>query len=205
MSRDSDLNLRLQCRILEVSRSNLYYENQGENALNLELMGLMDEHYHYHPYQGAPRMHVWLTKDKGYKVSQNRVGRLYYKVMGLRAIISGPHTSKRHKNHAVYPYLLRELKIEKPQQIWATDITYMPSSALDKNAPNARSEYGFFSKKKYLFDMVFFKRNCHRIRMPYQMNVNWVFKITLYFMHCCQIERITRRLVNQNTVTNPSL
>lgn len=86
----------------------------------------MDEHYYDHPYKGAPRMHVWLTKDKGYKVSRNRIDRLYYKVMGLRAIIPGPHTSKRHKNHKVYPYLLRGLKIERPNQVWATDITYMP-------------------------------------------------------------------------------
>jgi len=126
VSVDSELSVRLQCRILGVSRSNLYYENQGETALNLELMKLMDEHYYDHPYKGVPRMHVWLTKDKGYEVSRNRVERLYYEVMGLYAIIPGPHTSKRHKNHAIYPYLLRGLRIEKPQQVWATDITYMP-------------------------------------------------------------------------------
>ena len=123
---ESELSVRLQCRILGISRSNLYYENKGESALNLELMRLMDEHYYEYPFKGAPRMHVWLTKDKGYKVSLNRVERLYYKVMGLQAIIPGPHTSKRNKNHTVYPYLLRGLKIERPQQVWATDITYMP-------------------------------------------------------------------------------
>jgi len=122
----SQLSQRSQCRLLGVNRSGLYYANKGESALNLELMRLMDEHYHYHPYKGVPRMHVWLRQDKGYKVSVNRIERLYYKVMGLRAIIPGPHTSKRHKNHAVFPYLLRGLKASYPQQVWATDITYMP-------------------------------------------------------------------------------
>lgn len=89
-------------------------------------MRLMDEHYHEYPYKGVPRMHVWLTKDKGYKVSLNRIERLYYKVMGLRAIIPGPHTSKRGKDHKVYPYLLRGMQITHSQQVWATDITYMP-------------------------------------------------------------------------------
>ena len=104
----------------------MYYENRGESALNLELMALMDEHYHEHPYKGVPRMHVWLTKDKGYDVSRNRIERLYYKVMGLRAVIPGPHTSKRNKNHAVFPYLLRGMEVSRANQVWATDITYMP-------------------------------------------------------------------------------
>ncbi len=122
----SILSKRAQCRILGINRSGLYYENRGESALNLELMSLMDEHYHYYPYKGVPRMHVWLTKDKHFEVSRNRVARLYYNVMGLRAIIPGPHTSKRNKDHAVYPYLLRDLTIIKSDQVWATDITYMP-------------------------------------------------------------------------------
>ena len=71
-------------------------------------------------------MHVWLTMDKGYKVSYNRIARLYYDVMGLRAVIPGPHTSKRHKNHKVYPYLLRNMDVARPNQVWATDISYMP-------------------------------------------------------------------------------
>jgi len=120
------LSKSAQCRILGLNRSGIYYENRGESSLNLELMRLMDEHYHYHPYKGAPRMHVWLNKDKGFQVSRNRIDRLYYEVMGLRAIIPGPHTSKRHKDHAVFPYLLRGLKITEPHQVWATDITYMP-------------------------------------------------------------------------------
>lgn len=89
-------------------------------------MRLMDLRYHIHPYEGAPRMYDYLTLDEGYQVSFNRVARLYYDVMGLRAINPGPHTSKRNKDHKVYPYLLRELVINRSNQVWATDITYMP-------------------------------------------------------------------------------
>jgi len=104
----------------------VYYKPKGESNLNLELMRQMDEHYLHHPYKGAKRMHVWLTKDKGYGVSKKRIERLYYRIMGLRAVMPGRHTSKRCKDHKVYPYLLRNLKIGRPNQVWATDITYIP-------------------------------------------------------------------------------
>lgn len=120
------LSILRQCKLLDLHRSNYYYVNKGESDFNLELMRLIDEHYHYHPYKGARRMHVWLTLDNRYKVSLNRIERLFDKVMGLRAIAPGPHTSKRHKNHPVYPYLLRKLEILEPMQVWATDITFIP-------------------------------------------------------------------------------
>lgn len=71
-------------------------------------------------------MHTWLTLDKGYKISKNRIERLYYRVMGLQAIMSGKHTSRRNKEHKVYPYLLRNLTVDHPNQVWAIDITYIP-------------------------------------------------------------------------------
>ena len=86
----------------------------------------MDEHYLDHAYKGARRMHVWLTRDLGYAVSRNRIERLYYRIMGLQSLLPGPHTSKRCRDHAVYPYLLRELTIKRSDQVWATDITYVP-------------------------------------------------------------------------------
>ena len=73
----SELSLMRQCEIFGISRSGLYRPVRVESELNLELMELMDKHYLEHPYKGAPRMHVWLTKDKGYKVSLNRIERLY--------------------------------------------------------------------------------------------------------------------------------
>ncbi len=115
-----------QCDVLQLNRSSLYKSSKGESAFNLELMEKMDEHYMQHPYKGSPSMYVYLTKDMGYKVSRNRIDRLYYNVMGLRAIVPGPHTSKRNKDHKIYPYLLRDLVIERPNQVWAADITYIP-------------------------------------------------------------------------------
>ncbi|MCH7514714.1 MAG: IS3 family transposase [Bacteroidetes bacterium] len=122
----SKLSIVKQCLLLSVYRSVFYYKIRGESALNLELMRLMDAHYLEHPYKGARRMHVWLTKDKGYKASYRRIERLYYRVMGLRAVMPGPHTSKRCKEHKTYPYLLNRLIIDRPSQVWATDITYIP-------------------------------------------------------------------------------
>ena len=120
------LSISHQCSLLGINRSTFYYTPVAEEALNLELMRLMDEHYLLHPYKGVPRMYVWLTRDKGYQINIKRIERLYYDLMGLRAIVPGPHTSKRHPEHAVYPYLLRNLEITNPNQVWATDITYIP-------------------------------------------------------------------------------
>jgi putative transposase len=104
----------------------VYYKPRGESDLNLELMRLMDEHYLHHPFKGAIRMYKWLTRDKGYKISNNRVDRLYYKVMGFRSVIPASHTSRSCKEHKLYPYLLRDLKIDRPNHLWATDIAYFP-------------------------------------------------------------------------------
>jgi len=122
----SNLSVVKQCSLLQLHRSGLYYQPKEESALNLQLMREMDEHYLHHPFKGARRMHVWLTKDRGYKVSRNRIERLYYRVMGFRAVLPGKHTSRRNKSHKTYPYLLRNLRINRPNQVWATDITYIP-------------------------------------------------------------------------------
>lgn len=119
------LSIVQHCLLLSIHRSGIYYKPRGESDLNLELMRMMDEHYLHHPFKGAARMHCWLTKDKGYKVSKNRIERLHFQVMGLRSVMPGKHTSRRNKAHKVYPYLLRDLKIERPNQVWATDITYI--------------------------------------------------------------------------------
>ena len=123
---DKNLCIARQCELLALNRSSYYYRPNGETPLNLELMRAMDEHYLEHPEKGARQMHKWLTKNKGYQVSKNRIERLYYQVMGLRSVQPGPHTSKRCKEHKVYPYLLRDLKVNRPNHVWATDITYIP-------------------------------------------------------------------------------
>ncbi len=119
------LSIVQQCFLLSIHRSGIYYKAKAETPLNLELMRLIDEHYLYHPFKGAKRMWKWLKK-KGYKINLKRIERLYYKVMGLRSVMPGKHTSRRNKEHKVYPYLLRDLKIVKANQVWATDITYIP-------------------------------------------------------------------------------
>ena len=86
------LSLVQQCMLLSIHRSGIYYQPKGESPLNLELMRLIDEHYLHHSFKGASRMHTWLTMDKGYKVSKNRIEGLYYRVMGLRATMPGKHT-----------------------------------------------------------------------------------------------------------------
>ena len=120
------LSIVKQCDLLSVHRSGFYYKPNGESELNLELMRMMDEHYLHHPFKGARSMHTWLTMDKGLQVNHKRIERLYYRVMGLQAIQPGKHTSRRHKGHKVYPYLLRGLTVDRPNQVWAIDITYIP-------------------------------------------------------------------------------
>jgi len=87
-------------------------------------MRLIDEQYLRHPEFGYPRMTDWL-QDKGYPVNHKRVARLM-QIMGLQAITPGPHTSKPAPEHKIYPYLLRNLTIDKVGQVWSTDITYIP-------------------------------------------------------------------------------
>ena len=120
------LSIKKQCDLVSVHRSGYYYQPKKEPELNLKLMRLMDDHYLKHPYKGAKRMHTWLTDDMGYPISLNRVERLYYRVMGLTSTMPGKHTSKRGKGHKIYPYLLRNYTAKAPNDVWATDITYIP-------------------------------------------------------------------------------
>jgi putative transposase len=144
----SKVGISRQCAYLGINRSVLYKECKGESCLNLELMDLIDKHYLEHPYKGARRMHVYLTKDMGYEVSLNRIERLYYKVMGLQAIIPGPHTSKRCKDHAVYPYLLRDLEITRPNQVWATGLNYQWTAKEERPTMPLLKDYGEVSNTK---------------------------------------------------------
>jgi putative transposase len=121
----SKLSVSRQCELLEVPRSGLYYRPVGESSYNLELMRVIDEQYLKWPWYGVPRMTTWLRKDKGHKVNHKRIERLY-RLMGLQAMGPKPNTSKPGKGHKKYPYLLKNLKVERPNQVWAMDITYIP-------------------------------------------------------------------------------
>jgi putative transposase len=120
----SDYSIRRQCRLAGIPRSGLYYEPAPETPENLLLMRLIDEQYMRHPEFGYPRMTDWLC-DEGYRVNHKRVARLMRR-MGLQAITPGPHTSKPAPGHKIYPYLLRNVHIERVNQVWSTDITYIP-------------------------------------------------------------------------------
>lgn len=117
-------SIRRQCRLAGVPRSAFYYEPVPETAVNLHLMRLIDEQYMKHPEYGYPRMTDWL-RDEGYEVNHKRVARLMRR-MGIQAITPGPHTSKPALGHTIYPYLLRDVDIERVNQVWSTDITYIP-------------------------------------------------------------------------------
>ena len=123
----STLSIVRQCELLDIHRSGYYYKPSKETGLNLELMRLIDEEYMRHPWMGVPKMTVWLQKDKGYHINHKRIERLY-RLMDISAIVPKPNTSKRGKGelHRVYRYLLKNLTIERPNQVWATDITYIP-------------------------------------------------------------------------------
>jgi putative transposase len=112
-----------QCRLTGVSRSGLYYEPRSENALNLELMRLLDEQYTRTPFFGVPKMTDALRK-RGYIVNPKRVRRLL-RQMGLEAIYPKPRLSEPAPGHRIYPYRLRNVLITRPNQVWSSDITYI--------------------------------------------------------------------------------
>jgi putative transposase len=119
------LSLQKQCELVSIHRSSIYYQPKGESVLNQELMKEIDKYFLEHPYYGVERMTAYLNMDLGYNVNVKRVRRLYNK-MGLQTIYRAARTTIRNKAEYVYPYLLRNLEIEKPNQVWQTDITYIP-------------------------------------------------------------------------------
>jgi putative transposase len=120
---DPDISIMRQCELLGLNRSSYYYQPKGESPLNLLLMRLLDEQYTRTPYYGSPKMTLWLRKE-GYPVNRKRVERLM-NLMGLQAIYPKPNTSRPHPEHKIYPYLLRGVKIERADQVWSADITYI--------------------------------------------------------------------------------
>ena len=110
--------------MLGLCRSSLYYQPAAETAEDLRLMRLLDEEYTAHPFLGSRRLTAWLV-GQGERVNRKRVQRLL-RLMGLEAIYSKPRLSAIRAGHRVYPYLLRNVSIERPDQVWSTDITYVP-------------------------------------------------------------------------------
>jgi len=119
------LSIRRQCDLIGLNRSTFYWQPAGESPLNLALMALIDKEYTRAPFYGYRKMTARLNQQPGYHVNHKRVARLMAK-MGLQAIYPGPKTTVSHPQHKKYPYLLRCLEINRPNQVWAADITYVP-------------------------------------------------------------------------------
>jgi putative transposase len=119
-----ELSIRRQCELLGLNRASWYFQPAGQTAENLRLMRLIDEEYLRHPFQGSRRMTTWLA-GQGHAVNRKRVQRLM-RLMGLEAIYPKPRLSQPGKEARIYPYLLRNVEILRPNQVWSTDITYVP-------------------------------------------------------------------------------
>jgi putative transposase len=117
------VSIRRQCELLGVNRAGLYYEPVRESEENLLLMRLLDEQYTKTPFYGSRKMVAWL-QEKGFSVNRKRVSRLMA-LMGIEAVYPKPKLSLPGEGHKIYPYLLRGVAVERINQVWSTDITYI--------------------------------------------------------------------------------
>jgi len=124
IDRKHELSLTRQARVLKLSRSGLYYHPRPVSAADLTIMRRIDELHLGHPSSGS-RMLRDLLNAEGVTIGRQHV-RTLMKRMGIEALYRRPNTSKPAPGHKIYPYLLRDLKIDRPNQVWATDITYIP-------------------------------------------------------------------------------
>lgn len=113
-----------QCELLNLHRSGLYYQPAPESEQNLAIMRLLDEQYYKTPFYGIRKLTEWL-QNMDYQVNHKRVRRLM-KLMGWKTLYRDPNTSDPDKQHKVYPYLLKGMRIWKRNQVWQIDITYVP-------------------------------------------------------------------------------
>jgi putative transposase len=126
IDRDQELSMKRQCALLALNRSSFYYTPESEESeLNRALMRLIDEIYTMHPYFGSRKMRASLKRWFGIRVSRDRVTRLM-RLMGIEGKAPGKRTTIRHPGHRVYPNLLRNMEVTRPNQVWCTDITYIP-------------------------------------------------------------------------------
>jgi putative transposase len=117
------MTISRKCELIGLSRSSYYYEPRPESVFNLAVMRRIDEQFLRTPFYGVPRMTAWLRRE-GYLVNPKRVRRLM-RLMGLDAVYPKRWLSQPDDGHRVFPYLLRDVKPQRPDHVWATDITYI--------------------------------------------------------------------------------
>ncbi len=122
--RHPELSIVRQCDLIGLNRSDYYYRPAGESAENLAYMRIIDEQYLRTPFFGSRMMADWMVRQ-GHCVNRKRIQRLM-RTMGLQGAVPGPHTSKPHPKHKIYPYLLRDLNLQYANLVWSTDFTYVP-------------------------------------------------------------------------------
>ena len=125
IDRTHKLPVARQCQILSLARSTAYYRPQEANETDLALMRRIDELHLEYPFAGTRMLRDLLRGEGHHGLGRRHVGTLMEK-MGIEALYKKPNTSKRHAAHPVYPYLLRNMTINRPNQVWAADISYLP-------------------------------------------------------------------------------
>jgi putative transposase len=160
IERDIDISVSRQCELLLIHRSGLYYKPVAELEENLRLMRLMDEQYLKTPFYGIRRMAKWLKKQ-GYGVNHKRVKRLMG-LMGWQTLFRKPKTSIKNREHRIYPYLLRDIRIDRRNQAWGIDITFVPM------------------RKGFLY-------LCAIIDLHTRFVVNWGISNAMTAQWCCQL------------------
>ena len=120
------ISIRRQCELLGLNRSSYYYHEEPVSDEDIELMRQIDEIYTRCPFYGSRRITAQLNLDSdGVSWNRKRIQRLM-RIMGIRGVAPGPNTSRAHPDHKIYPYLLRDVVIDRVNQVWSTDITYIP-------------------------------------------------------------------------------
>jgi len=118
----SELSLTLQCELLSLNRTGVYYQPVPPSPEEIALKHRIDEIYTEHPFYGSRKIVVALRPDF---IANRKAVQRHMREMGLAAIVPGPHLSKPHPDHKIYPYLLRNVKVTQPNQVWGIDITYI--------------------------------------------------------------------------------
>lgn len=122
--KDVKISISRQCQLVSLNRSTFYHQPLGTKPETLEMMNKIDKIFTQYPFFGSRQITATL-RNQGVTIDRHRVRRLMMK-MGLEAIYKRPNTSKAHPDHPVYPYLLRKMKIDRPNQVWCADITFIP-------------------------------------------------------------------------------